>query len=117
VIAIDGKTLRGSLGAFSNAVQLVSAVTHRDGITISQDEIKSGDEIGAVQGLIADLDLTGKTVTFDALHTQKQTAKMIVDLKNADYVMTVKDNQPTLREEIANAPIGAFSPAMIRSLR
>jgi predicted transposase YbfD/YdcC len=100
VIAIDGKTLRGSLGSFSNAVQLVSAVTHRDGITISQDEIKSGDEIGAVQGLIADLDLTGKTVTFDALHTQKQTAKMIVDLKNADYVMTVENKSHWIRDVI-----------------
>ena len=114
-IAIDGKTLRGSLSQAAQAVQLVSAVTHGRGVTISQDKIEGGNEIKAAQNLIAGLELCGKTVTLDALHTQKDTAALIANLKLADYVMTVKDNQPTLREGIANAPIGAFSPCIYRN--
>jgi hypothetical protein len=54
-----------------------------------------GSEIHEVAPLVADLDLTGRVVTFDALHTQRATAEHLVGVKNADYLMTVKANQPT----------------------
>jgi predicted transposase YbfD/YdcC len=47
------------------------------------------------------LDLAGTVVTADALHTQRKLARFLVEKKKADYVLTVKDNQPTLKKDIA----------------
>jgi predicted transposase YbfD/YdcC len=47
------------------------------------------------------LDLKGKIVTADALHTQKGLANFLVQTKQADYCFTVKDNQATLKKDIA----------------
>lgn len=112
-LALDGKTLRGSHQDPSRpATQLVSAVTHREGITIGQLQIEGGNEIGAVQKLLAVLDIQGCVVTFDALHTQRETATLVVKVKQADYIMCVKANQPNLMEELQNAPRAAFSPSL-----
>jgi predicted transposase YbfD/YdcC len=90
---------------------LLSAFLHKQGIVIAQQavDIKS-NEITALRPLLADLDITGCVVTADALHTQKDAARFIVEEKHADYLFTVKDNQPTLREDIENLDIEAFSP-------
>ena len=74
---------------------LLAAASH-DGIVLAQRQIPNkGSEIHEVAPLVADLDLTGRVVTFDALHTQRATAEHLVGVKNADYLMTVKANQPT----------------------
>ncbi len=49
-------------------------------------------------------------VTADAMHTQDETARFIVEDKKADYLFTVKNNQPSLRKDIANLHLEAFSP-------
>jgi hypothetical protein len=55
--------------------------------------------------------LEGKVVTADALHTQQATARHLVQDRGADYVLVVKDNQPTLRQQCHNRlPQPAFSP-------
>jgi predicted transposase YbfD/YdcC len=46
------------------------------------------------------LDLKGKVVTGDAMHTQTSLARFLVEKKKADYLFTVKDNQSTLKEDI-----------------
>ena len=56
------------------------------------------------------MDLTDTVVTADALHTQHDTARYIVEDKGADYLFTVKENQPTLYWDLARLPPGAFSP-------
>jgi predicted transposase YbfD/YdcC len=50
-------------------------------------------------------------VTADALHTQKETARYVVEVKKADYLFTVKDNQPTLKQDIADLHLEAFPPS------
>ena len=60
------------------------------------------------------LNLQGRIVAADALHTQAETARMIVMEKGGDYILTVKDNQPTLNKTIASmipAPDAGFSPS------
>ena len=52
------------------------------------------------RALFARLDLDGRTVSLDALHTQAETARALVLEHGADYLLTVKGNQPTVREAI-----------------
>jgi len=67
-----------------------------------------------VRQLFKELDLDGRKVSLDALHTQDQTARQLVLEHGADYLLTVKDNQPTLRQNIQRfvaAPPADFSPS------
>ena len=63
------------------------------------DEVKQTNEIGMVIPLLEPLDIAGKTITADALLTQRKLAQYLL-ARNADYVFTVKGNQPILREDI-----------------
>ena len=60
--------------------------------------------------LLAPLDLAGAVVTADALHTQRETARYLVEDKQADYLFTVKENQSTLYWDLARLPQRVFSP-------
>lgn len=101
-IALDGKALRGALGPEGQPVHLLGAVLHGEGIVVAQREVGSKtNEIPEASALLEPLELAGTVVTADALHTQKKLARFLVDKKKADYVLTVKDNQPTLRQDIA----------------
>lgn len=68
------------------------------------------NEIPALQTLLDPLDIKDHVVTCDALHTQKDTARYIVKEKNADYLFTVKDNQPTLKQDIEDLGLVSFPP-------
>ncbi len=61
--------------------------------------------------LLDPLTLAGRVVTADALHTQTETARYLVCDKEAHYVFTVKDNQPTLKADIAGLHREAFPPS------
>lgn len=72
------------------------------------------NEIPVARELFADLDLAGRRVSLDALHTQDQTARDAVLEHGADYFLTVKNNQPTLRqniEKLVPVPPTGFSPS------
>jgi len=60
------------------------------------------NEITRVAPLLGELDIRGAVVTADALLTQREIARHIVEDKHADYVFPVKDNQPTLRKDISD---------------
>jgi hypothetical protein len=79
-IAIDGKTLRGSHGACREGqVHLVAALTHREGAVIAQTKTSAkSNEIPAAQKLLSSLPLKGALVTMDAMHTQRETASVVV---------------------------------------
>jgi hypothetical protein len=112
-VAIDGKTLRGAQRADGGQVHLLSAILHGCGVTLGQCEVDAkSNEIPAAPVLLSPLDLTGMTVTADALHTQRELARLLVTDKGADYCFTVKDNQPTLKQDIAELfePV-AFPPS------
>jgi len=100
-IAIDGKTLKGAKRDNGTQVHLLSAFLHNQAVTVSQLEVdEKTNEIPMIKPLLDDLDIKGKVVTADALHTQVKTAHYIVKEKEADYLFIVKDNQKTLREDI-----------------
>ena len=115
LVALDGKTLRGSATATTPAQHLLSAVLPDLGLVIAQQAVSAKtNEIPCVAPLLAPLPLAGAIVTADALHTQAETAHFLVAEKHADYVFTVKDNQPTLKEEIATLGLEAFPPSAHR---
>jgi len=60
---------------------------------------EGSNEIPTVQELLTWLDVQGCVVTADALHCQTETARQIVE-RGGDYVLPVKDNQPTLRQRL-----------------
>lgn len=111
-IAIDGKAVRGARRGEQPMPHLLAASTHHRPVVIAQRQIPAKtSEIGQVKHLIADLDLAGTVVTFDALHTQRDTAGMLT-AAGAHYLMTVKANQPTLLTAVARrlaGPAAAFT--------
>jgi predicted transposase YbfD/YdcC len=101
-IAIDGKTLRRSHDRASaqNALHLVSAWSVENRLSLGQVAVdEKSNEITAIPKLLELLELQGAIVTIDAMGCQKEIARQIVD-GGGDYVLVVKDNQPTLHAAI-----------------
>ena len=101
-LALDGKTLCGSRdGVNSRPVHLLAAIIHGSGEVVAQTRVDGKtNEITRVAPLLENLDISGAVVTGDALLTQREIARHLFEDKHADYVFTVKDNQPTLRQDI-----------------
>ena len=114
-VAIDGKTVRGSRDGGQAPLHLVSAWCAANGLALGQvaTEHKS-NEITATPALLQVLQLQGATVTIDAMGTQHEIADTIV-AGGADYVLAVKDNQPTLAEAIRDWFAAAQSGAVEHS--
>jgi hypothetical protein len=105
-IAVDGKTLRGIHGEQMPGVHLVGAYTHAAGAIVAQLRTAGkGHEIAAAKAVLAQVPLAGRLVTTDALLTQREVAQQVVD-GGGDYLLPVKDNQPTLHADLQ----AAFSP-------
>ena len=103
VIAIDGKTVRGSKkeAGGKDALHLVSAYAHEAGLVLAQRAVDGkSNEITAIPGLLDMLALEGAIITIDAMGTQKIIADRIV-AKKADYVLALKGNQGTLEQDTA----------------
>ena len=99
VIAVDGKTLRRSKGAKA-AVHMVSAFAARQRLALGQVKVADkANEIVAIPKLLAMLAIEGAIVTIDAMGCQRDIAQQILDQK-ADYVLALKGNQGTLREDV-----------------
>jgi predicted transposase YbfD/YdcC len=99
-IAIDGKTLRGSQKQGAAGTHLLSALSHRLGVTLGQQAVDDQtNEMFAIEDLLDVLMLSGRIVTVDALNTQRFIAQTILDW-DADYVMLVKENHPELLADI-----------------
>jgi predicted transposase YbfD/YdcC len=100
-VAMDGKTLRGTRREGVPALHLLAVVSHRLGLTLGQALVgEKTNEIPLAHTLLDDLLLADRVLTMDALLTQRTIAQAILD-RHGDYVMVVKDNQPTLRADIA----------------
>jgi len=101
-VAIDGKCLRRSFDRASgkSAVHLVSAWVHENHTCFGQVAVdEKSNEITAIPKLLKILSLRGSTVTIDAMGCQRKVARQIVE-KEGDYVLSVKENQETLYEDI-----------------
>jgi predicted transposase YbfD/YdcC len=102
VVAIDGKTLRGSFDAASGkaAIHMVSAWATVNHISLGQVVVDAkSNEITAIPKLLEILAISGCLVTIDAMGCQVEIANKIV-AGGADYVLAVKANQPTLHDGI-----------------
>ena len=103
IVAVDGKTLRRSFDAASgkSAIHMVSAWATANLITLGQVVVDAkSNEITAIPKLLEMLELSGALVTIDAMGCQTEIARTIVDA-GADYVLAVKQNQPTLHDGVA----------------
>ena len=102
-IPVDGKTLRGSRGPDGTALHLVSAWAAAHRLTLAQVAVADkSNEITAIPELLKLLDLQGALVSIDAIGCQKAIAQQIRD-QGGDYLLAVKDNQPTLHADIQAA--------------
>jgi len=102
VIAIDGKSVRGSQGQGKGCLHLVSAWATADGVALGQRKVEAGEnEIVAIPDLLADLYLKGSIVTLDAIGCQTEIAAHII-AQRADYVLALKTNQPKLHQDVVD---------------
>lgn len=100
LIAIDGKTLRGSRGQKHGPLHLVNVWAASNRLVLAQLAVADkSNEITAVPQLLRALELTGCIVTVDALNCQKNIAKEISEA-DADYVLALKANHGVLHEEV-----------------
>jgi uncharacterized protein DUF4338/DDE family transposase len=111
LIVLDGKQPRHG-GGHSVLTAVTVPSQHYLGSALVDQKT---NEIPVARELFKKLDLNGRKVSLDALHTQDQTARELVLEHGADYLLTVKDNQPTLRaniEKLVPAPPADFSPSL-----
>jgi predicted transposase YbfD/YdcC len=102
VIAVDGKTARGSRDSYrgQEAIHLLSAFAHASGLLLGQRKVdEKSNEITAVPELLKTLFIKGCVVTVDALNCQKDIAQTIIE-RGADYVFALKGNHPQLHQEV-----------------
>jgi len=111
-LAVDGKSLRRSHDAGQRAPHLLSAILHQKALVVGQRDVEEKtNEIPQLPQLLAPLPWEGTVVTADALHTQRDTARYLVEEKKADYLFIVKENQATLRQDIADLHLESFPPS------
>ncbi len=103
VVAIDGKSLRGSRAGSKAMVHMVSAWASRNNLVLGQRRVdEHSNEITAIPKLLDVLELSGTIVTIDAIGCQKPVAQRILD-KQAHYILAVKENQTHLRADILDS--------------
>jgi negative regulator of sigma E activity len=109
-VSVDGKELLNSQGA-----AVVSAYSVQSGRWLGSEPVaEKSNEIPAVQRLLQEVELDGSLVTADAMHTQTETARIVVQAKGGDYLFTVKGNQKGVAEnarQLYENLSRAFSPS------
>jgi hypothetical protein len=110
-VAVDGKTIRGARGADGQRPHLLAALVHGHGVVVAQRQVDAkSNEISGFGPLLDQVDLAGRVVTADALHTQRAHARSLVEDRRAAYLLVVKGNQPGMVEAINRIGEQAFSP-------
>ena len=100
VIAIDGKTVRRSKSTGKAAIHMVSAFAARQRLVLGQVKVaEKSNEIIAIPKLLEMLAIEGAIITIDAMGCQRDIAQKVID-KKADYVLALKGNQTSLREDV-----------------
>ena len=100
IIAFDGKTMRGSKNSGHRAFHVLSAFLTDDQIVIGEEIVdEKSNEITAIPQLLDEINVTGATVTIDAMGTQTKIAEKIIE-KGADYVLALKGNHADLYDDV-----------------
>ena len=101
-VAIDGKEVRSTekMDKYDSPLHIVSAQLGELGLTLAQEAVDGkSNEIPAVQKLIKSLEISGCIIVADALNCQIDTAQAVLD-QHADYLLSAKDNQLSLKEDL-----------------
>ena len=101
VVAIDGKTSRrsGRKGASRDPIHMVSAFAARQRLVLAQVKVaEKSNEIIAIPKLLDMLAIEGAILTIDAMGCRRDIAQRVID-KKADYVLALKGNQGSLRDD------------------
>jgi len=118
VVAIDGKTLRGSHDGEQLPIHIVSAFASEAGIVLGQIKTsEKSNEITAIPELLEWLDVRGAIVTIDAMGCQKAIAEKII-AKGGDYLLALKGNQSSLHDDVRlhfEQPAAASQALMTRA--
>jgi predicted transposase YbfD/YdcC len=102
IVPIDGKTIRGSYdrNQGKSALHVISAWASKQRLVLAQMKVEDkSNEITAIPALLDLLDIAGAIITIDAMGTQTEIAKKIIDRK-ANYVLALKANHPTLCSQV-----------------
>lgn len=113
VVALDGKTVRGSASDTAEARHLLAAIDHRSAVVLGQVNVASKtNEIPMFSVLCERIDdLEEAVITADALHAQRSHADYLVLQRRAHYLLTVKGNQPSLLHQLTSLPWNDVPPA------
>ena len=108
-LAADGKRIRGANRNADGAYfETVTLVTHAGRPLASRRRRDEGGEIAALRALLEDVDVRGRVLTVDALHSTRDTERAIIETHGADYALSVKPNCPDTFAQLAaidwNAP-------------
>jgi len=100
-LAIDGKTMRGTIEpGQTSGVHLLAVYAVGTGVVLNEVNVAlKENEISAAPKVLAAVDIKGKVISGDAMFTQRDLSQQIID-SGGQYVWKVKDNQPTLRADI-----------------
>ena len=102
-IAADGKRIRGANRNGDQHYETVTLVAHDSTVPVASLVVREdGGEQAALGALLEQVDISGRVLTMDALHTTRNTAHRIVDIHGADYLMTVKGNASETHEILSS---------------
>lgn len=105
MVAVDGKTLRGSGMAGGPGRHLLAALDPAHGVVLGQVDVEAKTtEIPMSATLLDRIDLAGAVTTADAMHAQRAHAEYPVTQRGGHYLLTVKRNQPGLHAQLAALP-------------
>ena len=114
-VSLDGKTLGGSKKQGAPGTHLLSAVSHKLGVTLTQQAGEhSTDEMRIIHEALQNLIIEGRVFTMDALNAQRNTAETITQ-EGGDYVMIAKGNQPSLLDDVKTVFHGPCSHLLHKS--
>jgi hypothetical protein len=100
-VSLDGKALCGTLRALERAVHLLSLVDHQTGYVLRQSRVdEKTNEHKAALPLLKEMVLHGRVIVGDAMFCQREVCQQILD-DDGDYLIAVKENQPTLLRDIS----------------
>jgi len=101
IIAVDGKTLRGSFDEGQSAIHMVSAWASKQRLILGQEKTEEkSNEIKAIPKLLELLSIKGAIVTIDAMGCQKDIARQIVE-QGGDYMLALKGNHAELYRDVS----------------
>jgi predicted transposase YbfD/YdcC len=104
VISFDGKSARGARARGAQAAHLLAGLDQDTGVVVAQTGVDTKtNEIPCLRDLLKRLAIAGHLIVADALHTQRETAQLILD-RQAHYLFTIKDNQPGMKKACQALP-------------